>query len=96
MTRRSSDSYRSLRKASVVCHGSAVSACNHARVLKQNEATKREVLLNIPATLPSVVCVQHVTRGNKRHAYYARFRHEWGNLRKQYIRKAGVEAVREA
>lgn len=53
-------------------------------------------LQNIPATLPGVVCVQYVTRGKKQYAYYARFWRERGRLRKQYVRKADVEAVRAA
>jgi len=53
-------------------------------------------LQNIPAELPGVVCVQYVTRGKKRHAYHARFWREDGRLRKQYVRKADVEAVRAA
>ena len=55
-----------------------------------------EPLQNIPAMLPGVVCVQYVTRGKKRHAYHARFWRERGKLRKQYIRKADIEAVRAA
>ncbi len=55
-----------------------------------------EALQNIPATLPGVVCVQYVTRGKKRHAYYARFWRERGKLHKQYVRRADVEAVRAA
>lgn len=64
--------------------------CAHVRTVS------REPLQNIPATLPGVVCVQYVTRGKKRHAYHARFWRERGKLRKQYIRKADVEAVRAA
>ncbi len=44
-------------------------------------------------TLPGVVCVQYVTRGNKRHASYARRWRERGKLHKQYVRKANVERV---
>ncbi len=62
----------------------------------QVRTVSREALQNIPAELPGVVCVQYVTRGKKRHAYYARFWRERGRLRKQYIRKADVEAVRTA
>jgi len=54
----------------------------------------RETLQNIPAELPGVVCEQSVQRGNKRHVYYARFWREDGRLRKQYVRKADIEAVR--
>jgi len=55
-----------------------------------------EALQNTDAPLPGVVCVQYVTRGNKRHAYYARFWREGGKLHKQYVRKADVERVRAA
>jgi len=55
-----------------------------------------ETLQNIPAELPGVVCEQFVHRGNKQHVYYARFWREDGRLRKQYVRKADVEAVRAA
>jgi len=55
-----------------------------------------ETLQNIPAELPGVVCEQSVRRGNKQHVYYARFWREDGQLRKQYVRKADVEAVRAA
>ncbi len=55
-----------------------------------------ETLQNIPAELPGVVCEQSVRRGNKWHVYYARFWREDGRLRKQYVRKADVEAVRAA
>jgi len=53
-------------------------------------------LPNIPAELPGVVCEQSVRRGNKRHVYHARFWREDGRLRKQYVRKDDVEAVRAA
>lgn len=55
-----------------------------------------DTLQNTDATLPGVVCVQYVVRGNKRHEYHARFWREGGKLRKQYIRKADVERVRAA
>ncbi len=55
-----------------------------------------ETLPNIPAELPGVVCAQSVRRGNKSHVYHARFWREDGRLRKQYVRKADVEAVRAA
>lgn len=55
-----------------------------------------EALQNTDAPLPGVVCMQYVTRGNKRHVYYARFWRERGKLRKQYVRKADVERVRAA
>src|SRR3954453_18957196 len=55
-----------------------------------------DTLQNIPAELPGVVCEQFVRRGNKRHVYHARFWREGGRLRKQYVRKADVEAVRAA
>lgn len=55
-----------------------------------------ETLQNTDAPLPGVVCIQYVTRGNKRHAYHARFWREGGRLRKQYIRKADVERVQAA
>ncbi len=60
------------------------------------DTVSSQPLQNIPATLPGVVCVQYVVRGNKQHAYYARFWRERGKLRKQYVRKADVEAVRAA
>jgi len=52
-----------------------------------------EALQNTDAPLPGVVCIQYVTRGNKRHAYYARFWRERGKLHKQYTRMADVERV---
>lgn len=55
-----------------------------------------EALQNTDAPLPGVVCIQYVTRGDKRHAYYARFWREGGKLHKQYVRKADVEQVRAA
>jgi hypothetical protein len=62
----------------------------------QVRAVSHAALQNIPAMLPGVVCVQYVKRGKKMHAYHARFWRERGKLRKQYVRKADVEAVRAA
>jgi hypothetical protein len=53
-------------------------------------------LQNIPAELPGVVCMQYVRRSTKRHTDHARFWRDGGRLRKQYVRKADVEMVREA
>jgi hypothetical protein len=64
--------------------------------MRQETDDLHAALQNIPAELPGVVCIQYVTRGKKRHAYHARFWRERGKLRKQYVRKCDVEAVRAA